>query len=35
MIDKILEGRVEVKSLFIACIVLELVDAVGKAFGFY
>lgn len=33
-IDKFLEDKINVKSLLIACGVLELVDGTGKALGF-
>lgn len=34
MIDKFLQGGIDAKSLFIACIMLKLVDGMGKALGF-
>lgn len=33
-IDKFLEGKIDVRSLLIACGVLELVDSMGKALDF-
>ena len=33
-IDKLLQSGINVRSLLIACVALELVDGIGKALGF-
>ena len=33
-VNKLLQGRLNARSVFIACIMLKLVDGTGKAFGF-
>lgn len=34
-VDKLLHGRLDVRSLLITCIMLKLVDGIGKALDFY